>query len=116
MVNSQLVAPGLTMIGANAGCRRAERINVYLNNLERLGLVWFSRETLEDQASYQVLEAQPMVTDAMARAGRARTVRRSIHLTPFGEDFCKAALPLDTAEIDALALPGDDEPIDAELA
>ncbi len=116
MVNSQLVAPGLTMIGANAGCRRAERIHVYLNNLERLGLVWFSRETLEDQASYQVLEAQPMVTDAMARAGRARTVRRSIHLTPFGEDFCKAALPLDTAEIDALALPGDDEPIDAELA
>jgi hypothetical protein len=29
-------------------------------------------------------------------------VRRSIHLTAFGEDFCRAALPLDTGEIDAL--------------
>jgi hypothetical protein len=118
MISSQLVAPGLTMIGANAGCRRPERIHAYLNNLYRLGLVWFSRETLEDQAAYQVLEAQPMVTEAMKQAGRARTVRRSIHLTPFGEDFCKAALPLDTAEIDALAARAadDDEPVDAELA
>jgi hypothetical protein len=118
MVSSKLIAPGLTMIGANAGCRRPERIHAYLNNLYRLGLVWFSRETLEDQAGYQVLEAQPMVTDAMEQANRARTVRRSIHLTPFGEDFCKAALPLDTAEIDALVTGrrDDDEPVDAELA
>ena len=116
MLSSQLVAPGLTMIGANAGARRPDRIHAYLNNLHRLGLVWFSRETLEDQAAYQVLEAQPEVIDAIKRAGRGRTVRRSIHLTPFGEDFCKAALPLDTAEIDALPRPVDDEPIDAELA
>ena len=117
MLSSQLVAPGLTMIAANAGCRRPERVHQYLNNLFRLGLVWFSRETLEDQGAYQVLEAQPEVVDAMKRAGRGRTVRRSIHLTPFGEDFCKAALPLDTAEIDALPRPDDGaEPVDAELA
>ena len=116
MLSSQLIAPGLTMIGANAGCRRPERIHAYLNNLYRLGLIWFSRETLEDQAAYQVLEAQPDVLEAMNKVPRTRTVRRSIHLTPFGEDFCKAALPLDTAEIDALPLLADDEPIDAELA
>jgi hypothetical protein len=116
MLSSQLVAPGLTMIGANAGCRRPERIHAYLNNLYRLGLLWFSRESLEDQGAYQVLEAQPEVVDALGRAGRARTVRRSIHLTPFGEDFCKAALPLDTVEIDALPRPSDAEPVDAELA
>ena len=116
MLSSQLVAPGLSMIGANAGCRRPERIHAYMNNLERLGMVWFSRETLEDQGAYQVLEAQPDVIGAMKEAGRARTVRRSIHLTPFGEDFCKAALPMDTAEIDALPPLADDEPIDAELA
>jgi hypothetical protein len=116
MLSSQLVAPGLTMIAANAGCRRPERVHQYLNNIYRLGLIWFSRETLEDQAAYQVLEAQPEVVDALKRAGRGRTVRRSIHLTPFGEDFCKAALPLDTAEIDALPRPVDDEPVDAELA
>jgi hypothetical protein len=117
MVNSQLIAPGLTMIGREAGCRRPERIHAYLNNLERLGMIWFSRESLPDQAAYQVVEAQPEVADAMREAGRGRTVRRSIHLTPFGEDFCKAALPLDTAEIDALAEPPPEgEPVDAELA
>jgi hypothetical protein len=31
----------------------------------------------------------------MKQAKRARTVRRSIHLTPFGHDFCERCLPLD---------------------
>src|SRR5436305_1056271 len=85
-----------------AGVRRLDRVHAYLDNLSRLGLIWFSREALEDVRRYQVLEAQPEVAKAMESAGRARTVRRSIHLTAFGEDFCKAALPLDTGEIDAL--------------
>ena len=98
---SHLVAPGLTMIGAEAGCRYPDRVHPYLNNLNRLGLVWFSRETLEDPLPYQVLEAQPEVTEAMSAAGRlGRTVRRSINLTPFGEDFCRAALPADTSEFE----------------
>jgi hypothetical protein len=42
---------------------------------------------------YPVLEAQPDVMEAMSEGGRGRTVRRSIHLTPFGEDFCRAVLP-----------------------
>jgi hypothetical protein len=102
-IGSQLVAPGLTMIGDEAGCRHPERVHPYLNNLFRLGLVWFSRERVEDPLRYQVLEAQPMVTDALKNATRGRTVRRSIQLTPFGVDFCRATLPLDTAELDALA-------------
>lgn len=106
---SQLVAAGLSMIGAQAGSRHLERVPAYLNNLERLGLVWFSRESLEDPLRYQVLESQPEVVAARKRAGRTgRTVRRSIHLTPFGQDFCDAALPLHTAELDAL--PGDAAP------
>ena len=118
LVNSQLVAAGLTMIARECGARRPERVHAYLDNLNRLGMIWFSRETLEDQQPYQVLEAQPEVAEAMEKAGRGKTVRRSIHLTPFGEDFCKAALPLDTAEIDALPKPPPDdaEPVDAELA
>ena len=92
-VGSQLVAPGLNMIGAEAGCRYPERVFAYLNNLYRLGLVWFSREPLEDPLRYQVLEAQPEVVEAMRRAGRGRTVRRTIHLTPFGQDFCDVCLP-----------------------
>ncbi|MDQ6915664.1 MAG: DUF4393 domain-containing protein [Actinomycetota bacterium] len=101
-VGSELVAPGLNMIGPEAGCRHGDRVPAYLDNLHRLGLVWFSREPLEDQGRYQVLEAQPEAVSALERARRGRTVRRSILLTPFGEQFCEACLPLNTAELDAL--------------
>ena len=101
-VTSELVAPGLSMIGQEAGCRYLERVPAYLNNLYRLGLIWFSRESLPDPLDYQVLEAQPDVLAALRGRGRGKTVRRSIHLTPFGEDFCETCLPLHTAEIEAL--------------
>jgi hypothetical protein len=99
---SQIIASGLSMIGAEAGCQHRERVPAYLNNLERLGLVWFSRERIGDNAAYQVLEAQPDVLDAIKRASRAKTVQRSINLTPFGEDFCRVCLPLDYAEVEVL--------------
>lgn len=95
---SQLVAPGRSMIGQQSGCRHLERVPAYLNNLYRLGLVWFSRESLDDPTRYQVLEAQPEVVEAMRKGGRTgRTVRRSILLTPFGRDFCDACLPVEVA-------------------
>jgi hypothetical protein len=99
---SELVAPGLNMIGAEAGCRHVERVAAYLNNVYRLGLIWFSREPLDDQGVYQVLEAQPEVTEALASIRRGRTVRRSIQLTPFGQDFCDTCLPADSGELAAL--------------
>jgi hypothetical protein len=108
VVGTELVALGLTMIGPESGCRHPDHIQSYLNNLERLGLIWFSREPLSDTTRYQVLEAQPEALEAMSRAGRAgRTVRRSIALTPFGEDFCETCLPLHTGEIDRL--PGGED-------
>ena len=63
MVNSQLIAPGLTMIGARAGCRYLDQVPSYLNNLFRLGLVWFSRESLARPAG---------VPGRRGAAGRAR--------------------------------------------
>jgi hypothetical protein len=99
---TELVAAGLNMIGAEAGCRRPERVPAYLNNLYRLGLIWFSREPVGEQSRYQVLEAQPDVVDALRARGRGRTVRRSIALTPFGRDFCDRVLPPTTAEFAAL--------------
>jgi hypothetical protein len=101
-LTSHLVEPGLTMIGTESGCRHLERVPAYLNNLDRLGLVSLSREPLEDPLQYQVLEAQPEVIDALRRAGRGRTNRRSIRLTPFGDDFCATCLPMDAAAIEAL--------------
>ena len=105
-IGSTMVAPGLSMIGAHAGVRYLDRVPAYLNNLFRLGLLWFSREPVEDLVRYQVLEAQPDVAEALREAGRGKTVRRSIHLTPFGQDFCHVALggppPNRLAETNAL--------------
>ena len=111
VVATELVAPGLTMIGAEAGCRHLDRVPAYLNNLYRLGLIWFSREQVGDHLRYQVLEAQPEVVAALDEAGRgSRTTRRSIHLTPFGADFCDLCIPATTAEFDALRQSVRDDP------
>ena len=96
LVTSRLLAPGLNMIGPRAGLKYVERVPSYLTNLHRLGLIWFSRETLRDPERYQVLEAQPEVLQAVHSVRAAKIVRRSIHLTPFGEDFCRAAFAGDT--------------------
>jgi hypothetical protein len=98
-----LVGARLNMIGPQAGVRHRERVPAYLNNLERLGLIRFSREVIEDPIVYQVLEAQPEVMAAIHRAPRARTIQRSLVLTPFGEDFCEVCLPTDPDEIESLS-------------
>lgn len=96
-VGSTQVAYGLSMIGELAGCRRLDRVHAYLNNLNRLGLIWFWKEPVE-ASEYQVIEVQPNVGEAMRQAGRAaRTVRRSISLTPFGAEFCRICLPVEKA-------------------
>ena len=114
MLSSHLIAPGLTMIGSRAGLRYTDQVPAYLNNLFRLGLVWFSRETLRDVHQYQVVEAQPDVLEAMHSVRYAKVVRRSIHLTPFGEDFCRACLVLDAVDVANLpkhAQPAVDESV-----
>ena len=92
-VGSELVAGGLSMVGLHAGVRNLERTHADLDNLYRLGLVWFSREQVADPSRYQVVEVQPDVDEAKKKAGRSpKTVHRSIHLTTFGEDFCRLCL------------------------
>ncbi len=110
MVSSNLLSAGLTMIGPRAGVRYLDEVPAYLNNLFRLGLIWFSREQLEDPLEYQVVEAQPDVLEAMHSVRFAKVVRRSIHLTPFGVDFCKTCL---VDEDDVADLPEHELP-DAE--
>jgi len=100
-IASGLIEGGLNMIGTEAGVRFLERVPSYLNNLYRLGLIWFSREPLADPLRYQVLEAQPEVLTAMGQS-RSKTIRRSLHLTPFGADLCEVCLPMHTAEMEAL--------------
>ena len=95
-IGSELVAGGLNMIAEHAGLRRIDRIHPYLTNLNRQGLIAFSKEKVDDPDRYQLVEAQPPVSDALARAGRMpKIVYRSIMLTTFGRDFCHACLPVD---------------------
>ena len=94
-INSELVAAGLSMIGNEAGCQHLDRVHAYMNNLKRLGLLWFSDEPVEDLNEYQILQAQPDVQEAIEEAKRAKLIRRSIHLTPFGVDFCREVLPIE---------------------
>jgi hypothetical protein len=87
---SRAIARGLTMIGAQASVRYQSLVPQYLNNLTRLGLVWQSEEPVTDLIRYQVVEAQPDVLQAFHAKSGARIKRRSIHLTPFGQDFARA--------------------------
>ncbi len=89
-INPEVIATGLTMIGPRAGCRLQGAVPSYLNNLYRLGLLERSDERLPDPAPYQILEVQPDVLDAIHAMRFTKSVRRSIHLTPFGRDFCLA--------------------------
>ena len=112
-MSSTLVRSNLNMIGPLAGCRYVDRVPSYLHNLERLGLIWFSSETLRDPQEYQVLEAQPDVLAALHSARRTKVVRRSIHLTPFGEDFCRDGLGLHLSMDELDAVPRHRRPSDS---
>lgn len=92
--SSRLVAEHMTMVGADAGCRLPERTPIYLQNLERLGLVTFEEDPIDDLKRYQVLEAQPHIEAAREAAKRPKTVYGSLYLTDLGVDFCETCLPV----------------------
>src|SRR4051812_18589637 len=94
-IGSELVAAGMNMIGEHAGLRNVDRIDLYLTNLARLGLLDFSPEQVSNPTRYQVIEAQPKVAAALKRAGRSpKLIQRSVRLTAFGEEFVRTCLPL----------------------
>jgi len=110
-VSSELLARNLTMIGPQAGVRYIDQVPSYINNLFRLGLIWFSPNPVRDPLDYQVLEAQPDVLSVLHEARFSRPVRRSVHLTPFGDDFCRRCLVDEAVSVEAFpehAAPEDD--------
>jgi hypothetical protein len=98
-LQSTLVASKLTMMGSDAGCRHPGKTPMYLQNLQRLGLVEVTDEPVEDLKQYQVLEAQPHVEGAREDAKRPKSVYRSAHLTDFGVEFCRTCLPVEVLEV-----------------
>ncbi len=96
-IGAREIARRLSMIGHEAGCLHIELVAAYLDNLVSHGLVAIRRDALEDEAPYQVIEAQPEVVAALRAAGgtifRGQITRRSVHLTDFGRTFCQVCFP-----------------------
>lgn len=85
---TRLVAKHLSRMGGDAGCRQPARTQVYAENLERLGLVEFIEQPVEDMKRYQVLQAQPHIEAAVEEAQWPKTVYGLARLTDFGIEFC----------------------------
>ncbi|WP_233608006.1 Abi-alpha family protein [Nocardia stercoris] len=90
---AQRYETGLNLIGEEAALRHPERVDHYLTNLRRLGLLEFNQEALGNPARYQLLESS--VRKRLERAGfGTRVYYRSIELTGFGTDFVRTCLPV----------------------
>ncbi|OBK88131.1 Abi-alpha family protein [Mycolicibacter sinensis] len=87
-VGSQRLAAGISFIADMAGCAWPGRSHEYLGNLDRLGLIRFSAEPVNDFRRYYLLDAHPDAVAAMQNAKRTIGVHRSIYLSVFGEKFC----------------------------
>ncbi|WP_185981721.1 Abi-alpha family protein [Skermania sp. ID1734] len=94
-VGSERLAGGINMIADMAGCAWPDRDQHYLANLNRLGLVRFSEEPVEDFRRYSLVEAQPKADAAKDKAKKAIAVYRSIYLSLFGKQFCETVFDLE---------------------
>ena len=87
------VAEHITMAGTDAGCRYPDRTPVYLRNLERLGLITFEQNPVDDLNRYQVLEAQPHIEAARETVRRPKTVYSRFYLTDLASSSVRPACP-----------------------
>ncbi|MGF0317432.1 Abi-alpha family protein [Nocardia fluminea] len=93
-IGSELVQGDLTSVPEQAGVRYPDRARSYLINLNRLGLTLTSDDPVV-LSRYMVLEVQPVVEQALKKAGRApKIVRKSLRLSEFGEDFCRTCFTI----------------------
>ncbi|MFE3984663.1 Abi-alpha family protein [Nocardia tengchongensis] len=93
------------LLGEDAALRYPNRIDEYLANLDRLGLIDVTREALGNPNRYQLLEAMPEVRRLLKRASfGTKVLYRTIELTSFGAGFVRTCLPVPS--LDSPASPG----------
>lgn len=94
-LGTERIISGLNLIGDHAGLRFPNRIQQYLPNLRRLGLIDFAKDPVGNPNRYQILEAQAPVREVLKRSGFGTKIYyRSITLTGFGADFVQTCLPI----------------------
>lgn len=81
-----------TIVADRAGCAAPENVDVYLANLERLGIVEVTDEVLDDHPDHQLVEGTEAYRDHVRRyredrLWRPRARYRSLRLTRFGAPF-----------------------------
>jgi Abortive infection alpha len=94
-IGSVKLVGGVNMITEMSGCKWPDRAYQYLANLNRQGLIDFSKEPVDDYRRYALLEVQPRVTAATEHAPKSISVYRSISLTSFGRQFVSACIDTD---------------------
>lgn len=94
-VGSERIAGGINMIADMAGCAWPDRDQHYLANLNRLGLVRFSEEPVEDYRRYSLLSAHPKAMAVAEEHPKTVDVYRSIYLSLFGKQFSEACFSLE---------------------
>lgn len=94
-IGSQRLAAGVNFIADMAGCAYPARGNRYLGNLNRLGLIRFSSEPVDDFRRYALLDAHPDAVAATKRGVRTIAKYRSVYLSVFGTEFCAECFTLD---------------------
>ncbi|TSD94420.1 DUF4393 domain-containing protein [Skermania sp. ID1734] len=93
-VGSKRLAGGISMIAEMAGCRYQDRDHHYFANLNRLGLLNFSKEPVDDFRRYALIEAQPVAMAITEHIKKTISIYRSIELTPFGSQFVTTCFDL----------------------
>ncbi|WP_245717542.1 Abi-alpha family protein [Nocardia jejuensis] len=84
-----------TLLGDDAALRYPNRVEEYLTNLDRLGLIDITREPLGNPNRYQLLEALPEVRRLLKRTSfGTKVLYRTIELTSFGAGFVRVCLPV----------------------
>ena len=89
-VGSVRLASRINMVAEMSSCRWPKHSEFYLGNLERLGLVVYSTEPVEDFRRYALMEVQPRALEIFEGTGHAISIYRSILLTQFGREFSEA--------------------------
>ncbi len=91
------VASNLTRIGDHAGCLEPGHGTLYLDNLERLGVVDVDDEEIEGHDDYDLIEVSAAYQEAVRKAARdglrARGVRKTARLTSLGRELLQIVLP-----------------------
>lgn len=95
---SRVVLSNTSTVGAAASVALPENVGTYLTRLAGYGLLHFGRADEEFQSQYDALAEDKRVRAARAiadagRLGNSKLVRKTVGLSPLGEEFWAACAP-----------------------